>query len=99
LPPIEKTLGVSLRPQIGGAKRPERVVPSFRHDSAAIRKDAFRFIRYGDGSTQLFDLKTDLWNLRDLGPEHPAHEGMQNALVETCQLYDMPLSDGATERG
>lgn len=91
LGPIEGCVGRSLRPQIGGAHVPDRVVTSFRFGSVTIRKGDFRLIRYEDGSTQLFDLKADPWTLRDLGRDHPAHAPMLAELVAASAAGGLAL--------
>ncbi|NKX45275.1 sulfatase-like hydrolase/transferase [Roseicyclus persicicus] len=76
LPPMEDSVGRSLRSLIAGGTRPERPVASYRFGNATIRSGPYRIIRYEDGSTQLFDLRTDPWTLKDLGRDHPAHAGL-----------------------
>lgn len=87
--PLDDCVGRTLRPQVDGAKNPDRAVPTFRYDNVSIRKGKYRFARYVDGSTQLFDLEHDIWNHKNLGPNHPAFEPMQTALMETCAEYRM----------
>ena len=57
------------------------MIPSFYKGNMSIRKGRYRLIRYGDGSHQLFDCVEDYWQLRDLGPDHPAFAGMRQALA------------------
>lgn len=85
LPAIENCAGRSLLPYMAGESDPDRAVPTFYRDSAAIRKGNFRFIRYEDGSTQLFNLTQDYWQLRDLGAGHPAYDDMYASLVACCR--------------
>ena len=80
-------------PQIAGAGVPNRAIPTVRYDSASVRKGQHRFIRYADGSTQLFDVGQDLWNLHDLGPDHPMYPGMYRARVECCRAYGLNLPE------
>lgn len=91
LPNIPGTAGRSLRPQIGGARVPDRVVASFRFGNVTIRKGDHRLIRYEDGSTQLFDLRQDPWTLHDLGRDHPAHATLLAQLREHSAAYGLPL--------
>jgi hypothetical protein len=63
------------------------VVPTFRFDNVSIRKGNYRAVRFADGSTQLFDLTRDIWNLHDLGTNHPDHAPMQAALVQCSAEY------------
>ncbi|WP_299672864.1 sulfatase-like hydrolase/transferase [uncultured Roseobacter sp.] len=87
--PSEQMIGRSLSEQIAGASLPDRAVPTFRYDNASVRKGSFRFARYMDGSTQLFDLTDDIWNLKSLGLDHPAFAEMQDSLISTCAEYGM----------
>jgi arylsulfatase A-like enzyme len=80
-------IGRSLRPLAEGGSAAERAVATFYFDNVSIRKGHHRLIRYADGTTQLHDLRTDYWQLRDLGEGHPAHGPMLAALVETCAAY------------
>jgi len=70
----------SLRPAMAGVRDPDRVVPSFYRQNVSVRQGRYRLVRYGDGSTQLFDVDEDYWNLRDLGEGHPAHARLFAAL-------------------
>jgi len=88
LPPRENYVGISLRPFVEtGARAPDRAIPTFIGDNAAIRKGKYRFIRYRDGTTQLFDLEADWWQTRDLGSGHPEYEGVRAAFEECCDEY------------
>ncbi|WP_299778696.1 sulfatase-like hydrolase/transferase [uncultured Roseobacter sp.] len=87
--PLTNTVGRSLREQVLGAAGPDRAIPTFRYDNVSIRKNNYRFARYMDGSTQLFDLTDDIWNLKDLGPEHPAFPEMQDAWISCTAEYGM----------
>ena len=88
LPPGPNYIGRSLRPHVeAGFTDPDRAVPTFLDDNAAIRKGRYRYIRYRDGSEQLFDLDADWWQTRSLGPDHPAAPEMRAALEATCAEY------------
>jgi arylsulfatase A-like enzyme len=91
LPPIPDTVGRSLVPQIKGESVPDRAIPSFRHENVSMRKGDYRFIRYADGSTQLFDLRSDPWCLKDLGAGHPEHAALLAEILECSAKYDLPL--------
>jgi len=95
LPPIPDTVGRSLVPQIRGGQVTGRAVPSFRYGNVTIRKGDFRFIRYEDGSTQLFDLRADPWTLRDLGRGHPEHAPMLAELLTCSAEYGLTLGADA----
>jgi arylsulfatase A-like enzyme len=99
LPPLDGSLGRSLRPQMDWARAHDRAVPTFLHQSAAVRKGKYRFIRYSDGSTQLFDLSKDWWQTRDLGPDHPAYAQMQAAHAACCLEYGFDVTAPLPETG
>ena len=99
LSPLDGSIGRSLRPQMDWARAPDRAVPTFLHQSAAVRKGKYRFIRYGDGSTQLFDLSNDWWQTRDLGPDHPAYAQMQAAHAACCLEYGFDVTAPLPETG
>ncbi|MCR8726252.1 sulfatase-like hydrolase/transferase [Frigidibacter sp. ROC022] len=87
LPPLADCVGRSLVPQMEGESVPDRAVPTFLEQSAGIRKGKFRFIRYGDGTTQLYDLSADWWQTKELGPDHPDHAAMRAAHAACCKEY------------
>ncbi len=91
LPPIPDSPGQSLLPCMTGAHPAERPIPIFFAGSTGIRLGDYRFIRYADGSTELFDIKADWWGMKNLGPDHPAHAMMAKALQD-C-LPDWHYSD------
>ena len=91
LPPLEQTAGRSLRQVVeGGPADPERAVPTFNPIGSAIRKGPYRFIRYQDGSTELYDIAADWWQQELLGPLHPAHDPMAAAHRACCEAYYAP---------
>ncbi|MEM6371391.1 MAG: sulfatase-like hydrolase/transferase [Pseudomonadota bacterium] len=96
-PPLQHCAGQSLRAQVEGAQNPDRAVPTFFFGSASIRKGAYRYTRYLDGSTQLFDLDADPWQLDNLA-DHAAQPDMHRALLRTCRRYGLEFvdSDAAT---
>ena len=88
---MEQCAGRSLRPVVeGGEADPERAVPTFNPIGSAIRKGRYRFIRYRDGSTELYDIEADWWQQKLLGPDHPAYAGMAAAHRACCADYGAP---------
>lgn len=87
LPAPAGWVGQSLLPYLRGQGDPDRAVLTVWHGSAAIRKGDYRFIRYDDGSTQLFDLTQDFWQQNELGDAHPAYADMSASLIQTCLEY------------
>lgn len=91
--PMEDCLGQSLRPIVEGADAPDRTIPTFHFDSVGVRKGKYRLIRYADGSTQLYDVEEDWWQLKDLGQDHPAFDDMYEALVACSAEYKFTVPD------
>ena len=81
LPPLENSPGVSLLLCMEGAPPPDRAIPTFFNGSTGIRYGDYRFIRYEDGSTELFNIRDDWWCLKNLGPDHPEHAPMLERLM------------------
>lgn len=92
LPAMEGCVGHSLRPLMQLETAPARVVPTFLHDNAAVRCGQYRFIRYADGSTQFYDLSTDWWQTRDLGPTHPDYAKTARAHAACCKAYGFDIA-------
>jgi len=84
--------GRSLLPYLRGVGDPDRVIPSFFRQNAAIRQGRYRIIRYADGSFQLFDLDSDPWQLRDLGPDHPDFPALRQALYDCSAACGFDLT-------
>ncbi|MEM6759870.1 MAG: sulfatase-like hydrolase/transferase [Pseudomonadota bacterium] len=96
LPALDNCPGRSLRDYAHGARDPDRAVPTVRGGNAGIRRGRYRFNRYEDGSTELYDLARDWWQTRNLGPDHPAFAEMQAAHLQTCRQYGFdPLAASA----
>ncbi|MBJ3763748.1 sulfatase-like hydrolase/transferase [Maribius pontilimi] len=92
LDPRDDWVGRSLVPLLDGARDPDRVVPTFSNDGVSIRKGRYRFIRYENGETQLFDVVDDFWQQRDLGPDHPEHGALLKALVESARAHGLDIA-------
>lgn len=87
MPPLEASPGRSLRPMMNGKTAPDRAVPTFLFDGAAIRYRDYRYIRYGDGLTEFFDLNADWWQTTNLGPDHSAYAETRAAFESCCANY------------
>lgn len=96
LPPIAASPGRSLLPQMRWERDPDRAVPSFFYDHAAMRKGKYRFIRYGNGSEQFFDLSRDWWQTQGLSANHPAYEQMRQAFDACCRDYGLEWQSEAS---
>ena len=97
VPPLTDCFGKSVRPLVEGGNDPSRVVPTLTENVISIRAGHFRLIRYGDGSFQLFDLRTDYWQLHDLGTSHPEFPALYAALVESARESGMDLTKTGAE--
>jgi len=93
LPHQEGFSGKSLRQIVKGASAdPERAVPTFNPHGASIRKGKYRFIRYRDGTTELYDLEADWWQQRNLGKDHEVYAEMARAHLECCREHGLDLT-------
>lgn len=93
LEPLADTFGISLAAQLRGESAPNRVIPTIYYGSAAVHKGDFHLIRYEDGSTQLFNVKDDFWELRDLGQDHPEFKGLYADFVDCCDRCGFEVPD------
>ena len=96
----EMAAGRSLRPMMEeGSRDPDRIIPSFYGRILSIRKGDYRLIRYAGDDLQLFDLRSDYWQLRDLGRDHPAFAPMLRAMDDWAASvgysYPEPEADPA----
>lgn len=93
LPPQPDFLGRSLRPIVNGADADQdRTVGTFNTHGSSIRKGSYRFVRYNDGTTELYNLDEDWWQQKNLGPTHPEFAGMEQAHAQLCRSYGNELS-------
>ncbi|WP_185962108.1 sulfatase-like hydrolase/transferase [Palleronia caenipelagi] len=95
-PSLDHTAGRSIRPLVEGDRDTDRAVPTFFYGSAGIRWGKYRYIRYQDGSCQLYDLETDLWQLRDLSADTELRQKCHAKLIETCREYGMEICEEGT---
>jgi arylsulfatase A-like enzyme len=84
---IKDCPGQSLSPIMNGATDPHRAIPTFSVDSASVRYKSHRFIRYADGSTELFDLSNDYWQINDLGRDSPIYSEISEQLDACYAQY------------
>jgi arylsulfatase A-like enzyme len=90
LPALPEFSGRSLRSVVNGktAAR-DRVVGTFNPHGASIRKASYRFLRYNDGTTELYNIDDDWWQQRNLGVNHPEYAAIEQAFVDHTHEFDM----------
>jgi arylsulfatase A-like enzyme len=61
LPARDELEGHSLMPQLKDAKAPRRwpAITTHNHDNHGVRSENWRYIRYADGSEELYDMRRD----------------------------------------
>ena len=61
LPPRDGLEGLSLVPQLKDAQAPRQspAITTHNHDNHGVRSENWRYIRYADGSEELYDMRTD----------------------------------------
>lgn len=74
LPPVDGLEGLSLVPQLRDPKRARTtpVVSTWQYNNHAVRSSNFRYIRYRDGSEELYDHRSDPREHRNLAAD-PAY--------------------------
>jgi choline-sulfatase len=76
LPKKEDLDGISLMPQLKdpNAPRERPAITTHNHDNHGVRSENWRYIRYADGSEELYDMKNDPneWDNLAADPKHAA---------------------------
>ncbi len=90
LPEMPDAYGRSLVPLMNGTQTwPDRAVPTLRREGASARIGKYRFIRPLSGDGEMFDLTTDWWQIRPLGPDHPDYAAVAEAHAACCKAHGM----------
>ncbi len=99
LPPRDDLEGISLGPQLrdAAARRARPAVTSHNQGNHAVRSERWRYIRYADGSEELYDLRTDPNEWTNLAGD-PAHAGTIAAHREWLPEVDRPPAAGSEHR-
>jgi arylsulfatase A-like enzyme len=84
LPPRDGLEGHSLLPQLknGNAARPWPAITTHNHDNHSIRSEHWRYIVYADGSEELYDLRDDPNEWRNL-----AGDGKFRGIIEEYRRW------------
>ena len=74
LPDLDHLEGLSLKPQLinSETKRKRPAITCHNHDNNAVRSENWRYIRYADGSEELYNMKEDPneWNNLAANPKY-----------------------------
>lgn len=91
--------GVSLVPQLTNplAVRQRPAITSHNQGNHAIRTRDHRYIRYADGSEELYDHLVDPHELKNLADD-PAHSGLKKQLNSWLPSIDQPPVTGSKDR-
>lgn len=91
--------GHSLVPQLRDAKapRPWPAITTHNQGNHAVRNERWRYIRYADGSEELYDLQTDPHEWTNL-VGRPEHAAIQRELKGWLPRVDKPAVPGSAQR-
>lgn len=98
LPPVPGLEGLSLRPQLAdptAAHRP--AITTHNPGNHSVRDSTFRYIRYADGSEELYDHTTDPNEWHNLATQ-PAHRATITRLAASIPATDKPHAPGSKGR-
>ncbi|WP_223426243.1 hypothetical protein [Tateyamaria pelophila] len=57
-----------------------------------VRYGDYRFIRYVDGKTEMYNIKEDWWQKYDLGNSHPDYSLVNEKHLECCKAHGLHFS-------
>jgi choline-sulfatase len=99
LPPRGDLEGISLAPQCVGAsaKRERPAISSHNRGNHAVRSEHWRYIRYADGSQELYDLRKDRNEWTNLAGD-PQHAGVIAEHGKWLPKIDVPPAPGSAHR-
>ena len=99
LPPRAGLEGHSLLPQLRDAKapRPWPAITTHNQGNHTVRTERWRYIRYADGSQELYDLQADPNEWRNLAAD-PAHAATLGELAGWLPQVDVPSAPGSAQR-
>jgi arylsulfatase A-like enzyme len=98
-PPQPGLEGISLMPQLKEASTPRErpAITTHNQGNHSIRDDNWRYIRYADGSEELYDMKADPREWKNLASD-PQHVATKAGLAKWLPKTDVPMAPGSRER-
>ena len=99
IPENNKLEGLSLVPQIrdSSAKRERPAITSHNQGNHAIRSERWRYIRYADGSEELYDMSADPRDWHNLAAK-PEHADVIAEHKKWLPKIDRPPAPGSATR-
>jgi len=99
LPEKSRLEGHSLAPQLKNAEapRPWPALTTHNHDNHAVRDERWRYIRYADGSEELYDERADPNEWVNLARD-PRHADAKRALAKWLPKSSAPPVPGSAHR-
>ncbi|MEM8953849.1 MAG: sulfatase [Verrucomicrobiota bacterium] len=99
LPPNKRLEGHSLVPQLNDSntKRKFPAITHHNHDNVGIRTENWRYIKYADGSEELYNMKKDPNEWTNLA-DNPEYSDQKKKLVKWVPKNDAPPAPGSAAR-
>jgi arylsulfatase A-like enzyme len=99
LPPRDDLEGLSLLPQLQNAGQPRQrpAITSHNQGNHAIRSERWRYIRYADGSEELYDMVADPNEWNNLASD-PRRKDTIDQHAQWLPKIDRPPADGSMHR-
>jgi arylsulfatase A-like enzyme len=89
--------GASLVPQMRGSRRIRPAITTANQGNHSVRTAKWRYIRYADGSEELYDRSADPNEWTNLAPDS-RHRGTVQELARSLPKIDRPAVPGSTSR-
>ncbi|MBL9114670.1 MAG: sulfatase [Verrucomicrobiaceae bacterium] len=99
VPPRDDLEGISLAPQLkdAGTKRERPAITSHNQGNHGIRSENWRYIRYADGSEELYDMKNDPNEWTNVANK-PEHASIIEAHRKWLPKIDVPPAPNSASR-
>ena len=99
LPPRKELEGHSLVPQLKDANAPREwpAITTHNQGNHGIRTEEWRYIRYADGSEELYDMKADANEWKNLAKD-PQYDKVKADLAKWLPKVDVPAAPGSKSR-